>query len=49
MYSPTLEELINSVVAEGKLSPTAETLLRKRAEKEGEDPDEVIFFLHGQA
>lgn len=48
MYSRELEELIESVLADGVLTDKERTVLRKRAQACGEDPDEVIVVVEGR-
>lgn len=48
MYSRELEELIESVLADGVLTDKERTVLRKRAQACGEDPDEVMVVVEGR-
>ena len=47
MYTKELEELIESVVADGILTETERQVLITRANKCGEDPDEVLVYAEG--
>lgn len=44
-YSPELESFIAMITEDGKISEKEIELLRKRAEKAGEDPDEVEYVV----
>mgnify|MGYP002706364445 FL=1 len=48
MYSKELEELIDSVLADGVVTDQERTVLRKRALACGEDPDEVMIVVDGR-
>ncbi len=48
MYSKELEELIESVLADGVVTENERAVLRKRAEACGEDPDEVMVVVEGR-
>lgn len=48
MYSKELEELIDSVLADGVITDQERTVLRKRALACGEDPDEVMIIVDGR-
>ena len=48
MYSKELEELIDSVLADGVITDQERTVLRKRALACGEDPDEVMIVVDGR-
>ena len=48
MYSKELEELIDSVLADGVTTDQERTVLRKRALACGEDPDEVMIVVDGR-
>lgn len=48
MYSKELEELIESVLADGVVTDQERTVLRKRAQACGEDPDEVMIVVDGR-
>ena len=48
MYSKELEELIDSVLADGVITDQERTILRKRALACGEDPDEVMIVVDGR-
>lgn len=44
-FSPALEKLIAMAVADGEITDDEMTLLRRKAEKEGVDPDEMEFIV----
>lgn len=48
MYSKELEELIESVIADGVVTEQERAVLRKRAQSCGEDPDEVMVVVEGR-
>ena len=48
MYSKELEELIDSVLADGVVTDQERAVLRKRALACGEDPDEVMIVVDGR-
>lgn len=48
MYSKELEELIDSVLADGVITDQERAVLRKRAHACGEDPDEVMIVVDGR-
>lgn len=48
MYSKELEELIESVLADGVITDQERRALRKRAQASGEDPDEVMIVVEGR-
>lgn len=48
MYSKELEELIDSVLADGVITDQEHAVLRKRALACGEDPDEVMIVVDGR-
>lgn len=48
MYSKELEELIDSVLADGVVTDQERAVLRKRALACGEDPDEVMIIVDGR-
>lgn len=48
MYSKELEELIDSVLADGVITDQERAVLRKRALACGEDPDEVMIVVDGR-
>jgi hypothetical protein len=47
MYTKELEELIESVIADGVLTDTERQVLIARANKCGEDPNEVLVYTEG--
>lgn len=47
MYTKELEELIESVIADGVLTGTERQVLIARANKCGEDPNEVLVYTEG--
>lgn len=47
MYEESLESLIQRCIADGVLTPSEIDVLRRRAEKCGEDPDEVVIYAEG--
>ena len=48
MYSEKLEGLIDAILADGEITDKEMAILRKRAEAEGEDPDEVEIVVEGR-
>lgn len=48
MYTKELEELIDSVLADGVITDQERAVLRKRAQACGEDPDEVMIIVEGR-
>lgn len=48
MYSKELEELIENVLADGVITEQERSVLRKRAQACGEDPDEVMIVVDGR-
>lgn len=48
MYSKELEELIESVLADGVITDQERSVLRNRAQASGEDPDEVMIVVEGR-
>ena len=48
MYSKELEELIDSVLADGVVTDQERAVLRKRALTCGEDPDEIMIIVDGR-
>lgn len=48
MYSKELEELIDAIVADGKITDKERAVVSKRAEKEGVDLDELEVYLDGK-
>lgn len=48
MYSEKLEGLIDAVIADGEIEEAEMAVLKKAAEKEGEDPDEVEIVVRGR-
>lgn len=48
MYSKELEELIESVIADGVITEKERNVLYKRAMKEGVDPDELDVIIDGR-
>lgn len=48
MYSEKLESLIEAILADGEITDKEMAVLRKRAEAEGEDPDEVEIVVEGR-
>lgn len=48
MYSEKLEGLIDAILADGVITDKEMAILRKRAEAEGEDPDEVEIVVEGR-
>lgn len=47
MYSKDLEDLIEAVIADGRVTEQERKVLRKRAETCGEDPEEVLVYVEG--
>ena len=45
LFSPRMEALINSALQDGVLTEQERTILKKRAEKEGEDWDEIEMII----
>lgn len=45
VYSPELEAFISMITEDGNISEKEIEMLRKRAEKAGEDPDEVEYVV----
>ena len=48
MYSDKLEELISLAIQDGELTEQWRNLIMRRAEKEGEDVDEVMLVVDCQ-
>lgn len=48
LFSPRLEALINSALQDGVISDEEKAILKKRAEKEGEDWDEVEMIINSR-
>jgi len=48
LFSPRLEALINSALQDGVLTEQEKAILKKRAEKEGEDWDEVEMIINSR-
>ena len=48
LFSPRLEALINSALQDGVLTDQEKAILKKRAEKEGEDWDEVEMIINSR-
>lgn len=48
MYSSELEELIDAVLADEEISDVEMKVLRRRAQEEGKDPDEVEVVVRGR-
>ena len=48
MYSDLLEELIDSVLVEGVLSEQKRDVIKRRAEKDGEDAEEVLMIVESR-
>lgn len=48
MYSKELEELMDSVIADGEISDKERAVLHKRALAEGVDPDEMDVVIDGR-
>lgn len=48
MYSEKLESLIEAILADGEIEDTEMAVLKKAAQKEGEDPDEVEIVARGR-
>ena len=45
MYSEKLEEVISAALQDGKLTPMKRRIIKRRAEKEGEDVEEVMMVV----
>lgn len=48
MYSEKLEELISLVLSDGILTEQKRDIIKRRAEKEGEDVDEVMMIVEAR-
>lgn len=48
MYSEKLEELISLVLSDGNLTEEKRNIIKRRAEKEGEDADEVMMIVESR-
>lgn len=48
MYSEKLEGLIEAILADGEIEESEMAVLKRAAEKEGEDPDEVEIVIKGR-
>lgn len=48
MYSDILEELISMALEDGTLTEQKRNMIIRRAEKEGEDPEEVIMIVEAR-
>ena len=48
MYSEKLEELISLVLSDGILTEQKRDIIKRRAEKEGEDVDEVMMIVESR-
>ena len=48
MYSQLLEELIDSVLVDGVLTEQKRDIIERRAEKDGEDAEEVIMIVESR-
>jgi len=48
MYSKELEELISAAIADGVITDKERAVIRNRAEREGEDADEVEVYMEGR-
>jgi hypothetical protein len=48
LFSPRMEALINSAIRDGVLTEQEKVILKKRAEKEGEDWDEVEMIINSR-
>ncbi len=48
MYSENLEELISLVLSDGNLTDEKRDIIKRRAEKEGEDVEEVMMVINSR-
>ena len=48
MYSEKLESLISDIIADGEIEEAEMNVLKKAAEREGEDPDELEIVIKGR-
>lgn len=48
MYSEKLEGLIEAIIADGEIEESEMAVLRRAAEREGEDPDELEIIVRGR-
>lgn len=48
MFSEELEMLINAALADGEITEKERTILHKRAQAEGVDPDELDMIINGR-
>lgn len=48
MYSEKLESLIDAILADGKIEDNEMAVLKRAAEREGEDPDEIEIIVKGR-
>ena len=48
MYTKELEELIEAVIADGTITEKERNVLHRRAEEEGEDPEELDVLIEGR-
>lgn len=48
MYSDLLEELIDSVLKDGILTEQTREIIKRRAEKDGEDTEEVLMIVESR-
>lgn len=48
MYSQELEDLIEGIIADGQFSDKERSVVRRRAEQNGLDPDEIEIIIEGK-
>lgn len=48
MYSEKLEEVISAALADGNLTEQKRNIIMRRAEKEGEDVEEVMMVVEAR-
>ena len=48
MYSEKLEEVISAALADGNLTEQKRNIIMRRAEKEGEDVEEVMMIVESR-
>lgn len=48
MYSDKLEELISAALQDGNLTEQKRNIIKRRAEKEGEDVEEVMMVVESR-
>ena len=48
MYSEKLEELISAALVDGNLTEQKRNIIMRRAEKEGEDVEEVMMMVESR-